>query len=185
MVRTTKKFFKNRNKKRIKCTGCGRHEREVPEESNWYFCNHCVSMNNNYGRFKAGLPLIKPLEKIKEGDTIIDACGKPYLIIKESYKLGEDTWYICKEMFGKENEVELGDFTFYKKTGKREINKINKVINSGNNSFEFTTNYENKQTCLECKFCDRNLIKCLKKDASLLSKDCEANNCDFYKPFTK
>lgn len=181
MARTIKKFFKNTGKKKIRCTGCGRHEKEVPQETNWYFCSHCVSNNNNYGRFKAGLPLIKPIDNLKIGDIILDSYGKPHEIIRKSRSIGEDTWYFCKQMFGKEQEVELGDFEFYKKTGKREVNKINKTMDAGGNSLDFVTNYSEKSSCLNCKFADKILARCNKKDISLLNDNCNVNDCEFYK----
>lgn len=176
-----KKFFKNSSKRKLKCTGCGRHEKEVLEETTWYFCNHCVQDNNNYGRFKAGLPLIKPVEKLKVGDTVIDSNGKPYLIIRESRTNNEDKWFICKELFGKGEEIEMGDYMFYKKTGKRELNKINKAIDSGDNLSSFVTNYEDKQSCLQCKNANKECLRCTKKDISLLDSEADSLTCEFFK----
>ena len=173
-----KKFL---NKHKLKCAGCGRHEKEVSADVERWFCAHCIINNGNYGRYKNNLELVKPIEKIKPNDIVLDSNGKPYVIQKQSYSSGEDIYYFCEQLFGKHEIVELGDFCFYKKTGKREVNKINKAVDNGGSFNDFTLNFDNKNSCLNCKFANKNTNTCDKKKLSLLNEKIDATTCEYYK----
>lgn len=178
-MKKIKKFLTN--KRKLKCFGCGRHEKEVSAEVELYFCNHCIVNNGNYGRYQSGLEMVKPITNLKPNDIVLDASGKPYYILAKSYIAGEDTYYFCEQLYGKHDIVELGDFCFYKKTGKREVNKINKTVDNGGSFSEFTVNFGSKNSCLNCKFVNKNTNTCDKKGLSLLDEKIDPNTCEFYK----
>ena len=175
------KVLSDKNRKKLKCAGCGRHEKEVSADTNLWFCTHCVIDNNNYNRFQNGLPLVKPIPNLKANDIVLDSKGQPYLLLKKSYVSGEDTYFFCEQLFGKHETVELGDFCFYKKTGKREVNKINKAVDNGGKFSEFVKESSNRQSCLHCKFMNKLSNECDKLRLSLLDTKINPATCEHYK----
>ncbi|MBR3832586.1 MAG: hypothetical protein IKJ72_03040 [Mycoplasmataceae bacterium] len=158
------------------CKGCGRHPKQISSSSEIYFCQHCVQDNGNYFRYKNGYPLIKPLKKIKSGDIVLGANGKPYIVIQFDYEKNEDKFYQCKQFFGTEAIEVKGDYFFYKKIKIRESKKIRAMIDNNINTLYLTYNENVKLSCLDCAHREGN--NCLKKNISLLT--CDANNCDYY-----
>lgn len=166
---------KNKNQTTT-CLGCGRHPKLIANVNGFYFCTHCIQENGNYYRYKNNHSLIKPLKKIKDGDLVLGANGKPYLIVKFDFELNEDKFYQCKQFFNKEEDELKGDYFFIRKLKIREAKKIRKLVENKINTLYLTYDKNTQLSCLDC--IHRKGNNCIKKNTSLLF--CDANKCDYF-----
>lgn len=109
-----KRTMTDRSLIKMKCTGCGRHEKLVNKDVVAYFCNHCFLQNGNYNRHKGGYSTFKPLEGIRVKDRLVGADGNIYIVQGKHTTYGEDKVYPVKKDGSKEL-VFLGDWFFVSK----------------------------------------------------------------------
>ena len=96
------------------CAGCGRHPAEVDADVKVRFCNNCFTVNGNYFKYLAGLPMVKPLEDVHVKDVVQGCDGELYKVLGKGEMFKGDKYFPCKRLSDKK-EITLGDFFFVKK----------------------------------------------------------------------
>lgn len=100
---------KDKNYKVVKCSGCGRYEKEVDSKVVSWFCSDCSVGNWNFIRAKSGKDLIKP-KVVKKNTRVNTIFGKSGIIKGVGYKYKKTTFYII-DYGTKTQQIEfIGDF---------------------------------------------------------------------------
>lgn len=96
---------------KIKCSGCGRYEKEVTQDVVTYFCCHCFTFTPNYLRYKKGLPTYEPISDLKRGDLVKDCFGNTLKITKKAFKQGNNFYFYGYNVKDKKKEdITIADF---------------------------------------------------------------------------